>query len=948
MGMVGTRSTISLEEDLGSAPGPEKLEVPGEKTIREVVNDSGGGRAGSGGSGRGSAGGGRSFGNLNVDVSDAEEGLVKLKGKGSVEKLESVLRNEKKAVSGGAEAESGGKGRGVGENGGSLGGIGEGPDGTKTRGAGTDVNGGGIEENGSCLDGIGEDPDGKTDEITEDMDDEGHEFLVGDFVWGKIKSHPWWPAQICDPSDASEYALKLKAKDRLLVAYFGDGTFAWCNSSQLKPFEEDFRKMSRQSSSKAFVNAVQQAVDEVGRLVRLKMSCICVKEEFPGEVGRPLAVNAGIKEGVRVPEGRVGKLLDRVSEPAELLAELKRVAEVMSMSSELELNALKSWLSAFYCSKGGYRLPVFVEAQSVPGLEDDWREVDVPVRGPFEDWFSSPRKTGQTDQPLNESSAQGLENRQHQRRKQKSIADLMEEDDDIQAETKEGATSEKAGASSGRNKRKGGENHSESNLTSESGKRRTKLSKTPASPQMKKLSSVENGASETKNGVLTRSRKKDERIAIDGNGGETKEEAGDSPVSRDEELCSGGSQTDMKDQIDHPSSTRERKRSKYLSPPFINLRTGKRSLDIEVESPKVSNDNLVGSPKMLSPSAETLQKKDSAELTGNEIIGGSSSKKPSEDEKSIDPMKANVSTHKVLSGLRSAAVNPSSRVEKKSFKIVGDFMSIFRDSIYRNGSNYELYKKKQPHKKRKKLESEPGSMGKDRNQITEKLPETDSGKKRTKKSSETKSDKSTQKQATETSGSEPGKRKSKSASGTPDLKKRRKKTDETASPASLFVTFGPGSSLPTKSDLIKIYGKFGELNETETEMFYTNFCARVSFVKFADAQEAFNHSQNDSPFGAANVTFRLHNLAAASKLRELSEISNSAPAKKSRGKTRTQALASQPPAAVGEASQVDWIKQKLERMTSMLDDSTGQVSEVTKSKLENEIKELLGTVSTMV
>ncbi|KAM1357810.1 hypothetical protein ACFX1Q_044852 [Malus domestica] len=942
MGMLGTRSTTSLEEDLGSAPEPDKHEVPEEKTIGEVVTDSGG-------SGRGSSGGGRSFGNLSVDVSDAEEGLVKPRGKGRVEKLESGSSNEKKAVRGGAEVDHGENGGGVGENGSSLDGIGEGPDGTEIIETGTDVNGG-VEENGSCLDGTGEDPDEKTDEISEDMDDEGHEFLVGDFVWGKIKSHPWWPAQICDPLDASEYALKLKAKDRLLVAYFGDGTFAWCNSLQLKPFEENFREMSEQSSSKAFVNAVQQAVDEVGRIVMLKMSCGCVKEKFLSEVGRPLAVNAGIKEGVLVPEGRVGKLLDRLCEPAELLAELKHVAEVMSTSSELQLNALKSWLSAFYCSKGGYHLPVFVEAQPVPGLEDDWRAVDVPLQGPFEDWLSSPRKSGQTDQPLHENSAQGLENRQYQRRKQKSIADLMGEYDDIQVETKEGATSEKAGVSSGRKKRKVGENHGESNLTSESRKRRAKLSKTPMSTQMKKLSCVENGSSgrkeETKKGALTRSRKKAEGTGIESNGGETKEEAGDSPILR-----SGGSQTDMKDQIDHAFSTRERKRSKYLSPPFINLSTGKRSLDMEVESLKVYNENLVGSPKMLNPCMETLQKKDSTELgLGNEISGGSSSKKPSaDDKKSIDQMKANVSNRNVLSGVRSAAVNPSSPIKKKSFEIVKDFLSVFRDSIYRSGSYYDIYKKKQPDKKRKKLESEPGSLGKDRNQTAENLPETESGKKRIKKSSETKSAKSTQKQATETPGSEPGsKRKSKHASGTPDLKKRRRKTDEIASPASLFVTFGPGSNLPTKADLIKIYSKFGELNETETEMFYTNFCARVSFARLADAQEAFNHSQNDSPFGASNVNFRLHNLAAASKVRELSEISNSAPAKKSRGKTKTQALASQAPAAAGEASQIDLIKQKLEKMTSMLDDSNGQVSDVTKSKLESEIKELLGAVSTMV
>ncbi|GMH24466.1 hypothetical protein Nepgr_026309 [Nepenthes gracilis] len=75
-------------------------------------------------------------------------------------------------------------------------------------------------------------------------------FAVGDFVWGKIKSHPWWPGRIFDPSNASEFALTYKHEGRLLVAYFGDGTFAWCKSQQLKSFAENFEEMSKQSSSK--------------------------------------------------------------------------------------------------------------------------------------------------------------------------------------------------------------------------------------------------------------------------------------------------------------------------------------------------------------------------------------------------------------------------------------------------------------------------------------------------------------------------------------------------------------------------------------------------------------------------------------------------------------------------------------------------------------------------
>ncbi|PQQ15788.1 serine/threonine-protein kinase ATM [Prunus yedoensis var. nudiflora] len=927
MGAAPTRST-AVEGGSASALEPPKGPDAEENTIVEAINGLGGTQPGPGGSGRESSVGDvgssrvgevvktqvvepkssteRSFGDLNVGLSDTEEGglvessLLKLRGgEGSVEKLESFSSKEKKAVTDATMAMAGVNG-GVEENGSSSDEFEENQDGKHEIIEGkTGVNGERAEENDSFLDEIEEDSDGKP-EITEDMGDEGHDFSVGDFVWGKIKSHPWWPAQICDPSDASDYAVKLKYKDRLLVAYFGDGTFAWCHPSQLKPFEENFQEMSKQSSSKAFVNAVQQAVDEIGRLVKLKMSCGCVKK-------------------------------------ANLLAELKHAAQVTSVSSVLELTVLKSCLSAFYFSKGGYQLPVFCEAQPIPGLEDDEKAVEVPVQGPFEDWLSSPggAKTGQTDQIFSRSSPKILEDRQYQRRKQKSIADLMEGDDDIQVKTKDGGIMANEGAVSEKpeqKKRKGSESHDESNLVSDVVKRKLRLSKSPTSTLTKKIMSVENDCSgskeESKKGRLSRRRKKDESFGMDSNDGKMKEEAGDSPLSRDGELRSGGLQSDMKDQIDDRPLSRERKKSKYLSPPFTNLNMLKRMRDIEIES-EVSSEtqlgeraasNLIGSPHMLNCCTETLKKKQSTEL---------SPKAPAEDEeKSIDPMKTNASASLVLSELRSAALNPSYPIKRKSFEIFRDFMAIFRDSIYRNGSNYELYKNRQPHRKRKNLIFEPGSLGKDQSQTAENLPDGESGHKKIKKSSD--------------------KPMGKHAAGTPDLKTRRKKRDEKASPASLFVTFGPGSSLPTKADLIKIYSKFGELNEMETEMFYNNFCARVSFLRISDAEEAFNHSQNDSPFGASNVNFRLHNLSAASKVRELSEISNSPPAK-SRGRTKSQPVGtnSQPPVD-GEASQLDFIRHKLEKLTSMLDNSDGKVSAVTKSKLESEIKELLETVSTMV
>ena len=63
-----------------------------------------------------------------------------------------------------------------------------------------------------------------------------------------------------------------------------------------------------------------------------------------------------------------------------------------------------------------------------------------------------------------------------------------------------------------------------------------------------------------------------------------------------------------------------------------------------------------------------------------------------------------------------------------------------------------------------------------------------------------------------------------------------------ASAVVLFCNIWPGSCLPTKFDLIRIYGKFGKLNKWKTEMFNDNFCAQIGFRSLGDALEAFKES----------------------------------------------------------------------------------------------------------
>jgi hypothetical protein len=810
----------------------------------------------------------------------------------------------------------------------------------------------------------------------ESVADEGHEFSVGDFVWGKIRSHPWWPGQVYDPSDASDYAAKLKVRGRLLVAYFGDGTFAWCQPSQLKPFEANFEEMSRQSNSKNFVYAVQKAVDEIGRLLELEMICSCVTKENGDGLDRPLAVNAGIKDAVLVPEGGIGKLSNSLSEPVDLLAEMKHVAQTTSICSALGLRVLKSRLAAFYRAKGGYHLPTYHQPQPILGLEDNLNDgivdihnrVEVPIQGPFaEDWPSSPvsPKFGQTSQTTTQKSLEDLGDRLYQRRKKKSIAEIMEENIDAQDKSKDGDVKE--GTISGKpaplstNKRKKGSAVTDGhggNEVLQGIKRKARMLGSPLSTNSE-VSDVENdgsgGKEETRKSRSSRVRKKDEGVSIEVDGGEGKEPTNDEPVTMKRKLNRTSLQKSdgkAKAQIEKGSFSRERKKSKYLSPPFTNLITGQKKKDMETESLKVPNESrmgermrtaaghLAGPSPILKSCNETFQKKLSEELDLEQDPSNISSPQTPKQNwiPIIDPVKVKAaSANEVLSEVRRAAIDPVRPLGNNSLEMVEDFMSILRSSVYCDGSNYKAYSKRQRGRKRKNLESDPGSLGKDQSNTDHKSPGHESKQRTRKKNKEAESHEAKPKKAAKTPGAKLDKPRSKQDDGSRDMKKSDKKTDGGDSPAVLSVAFGPGSHLPSKADLIRIYGKFGALNNAETDMYYNNFTARIAFVRSSDAEEALNHSLHASPFKLASVTFSI--LYPATKTRELREI----PAQKASppGKTPEKPSGSQP-------SQLDFVRQKLETVNSMLENSGGKVSQKMKSQLEREIKGLLETVSTMV
>lgn len=195
------------------------------------------------------------------------------------------------------------------------------------------------------------------------------EFSVSDMVWGKVRSHPWWPGQIFDPSDSSEKAMKHYKKDCFLVAYFGDRTFAWNEASQLKPFRAHFPNIEKQSNSESFQNAVDCALDEVSRRVEFGLACSCIPKDTYDEIKFQTVENTGIREETSLRHGVDESLNAGSFSPDKLIEYLKILSQCPTSGfSRLELVIAKAQLLAFYRLKGYSYLP---ELQHCGGLDND-------------------------------------------------------------------------------------------------------------------------------------------------------------------------------------------------------------------------------------------------------------------------------------------------------------------------------------------------------------------------------------------------------------------------------------------------------------------------------------------------------------------------------------------------------------------------------------------------
>ncbi|KAI3944282.1 hypothetical protein MKW98_016512 [Papaver atlanticum] len=196
-------------------------------------------------------------------------------------------------------------------------------------------------------------------EFVKHNEKEGNEYSASDLVWGKVSSHPWWPGQIFGPQAASKLAKKHQKHDRkrLLVAYFGDQTFAWNVASSLKPFEANFSQMERQTDMEEFRFAIGSALDEISRRVQRGLLCSCVPDEACSEIKSQIITNAGIHAESSRRDGVDKNMGAATFEPGKVVECIKNFAlNPLGGCDKMENVVTRAQLAAFYRSKGHPRM----------------------------------------------------------------------------------------------------------------------------------------------------------------------------------------------------------------------------------------------------------------------------------------------------------------------------------------------------------------------------------------------------------------------------------------------------------------------------------------------------------------------------------------------------------------------------------------------------------------
>ncbi|GER55208.1 Tudor/PWWP/MBT superfamily protein [Striga asiatica] len=170
-------------------------------------------------------------------------------------------------------------------------------------------------------------------------------YEIGDMVWGKVKSHPWWPGHIYNE-------IPSKREGHVLVAFYGVSSYGWFELEELVPCEENFAEKSRQTSSRAFVKAVEEAVDDLSRRRGLGLACRC-RNEFhfgPSKKEGYFVVDVGDCEPGVFSSRQINKARDDFR-PKKMLSYVLQMALTPMTDQHWTIDFIKNKSTVLACRK---------------------------------------------------------------------------------------------------------------------------------------------------------------------------------------------------------------------------------------------------------------------------------------------------------------------------------------------------------------------------------------------------------------------------------------------------------------------------------------------------------------------------------------------------------------------------------------------------------------------
>ncbi|GER57769.1 Tudor/PWWP/MBT superfamily protein [Striga asiatica] len=656
----------------------------------------------------------------------------------------------------------------------------------------------------------------------------GFGYEIGDMVWGKVKSHPWWPGHIYDEALASHSVQRSKREGHVLVAFYGDSSYGWFDSAELVPFEENFADKSRQTSSRAFVKAVEEAVDDLSRRRGLGLACCC-RNEFnfgPSIKEGYFVVDVGDYEPGVFSSRQINKARDDFR-PKTMLSYVRQLALTPMTDQHRAIDFIKNKATVLACRKALFEEFDETYAQAFGS---------VPVRPPRP---TEPIAVDPSKAPLSgrQVFAETLSKGKHPIKPTKT-KDQLEKDKYLFV-------------------------------------RRD----APAHPTTKKTSSVQSGASPhllPADGIES-----SELPTLSGTESHTYQDSGDRASVREGVKSIGG----PKKSVEGGQPNVKVLKRKESSAENVNEKKKKKKKKRNAEAASTELNAMPANEKI--KKMKEIRHEESSNVVqiplANSDSGGVVEKVEKVSSDAVDPQKSAIDLPFLVRDLRTLALNPIHGLEKGccSSSTLSAFLK-FRSLVYRKSLVVS-----QPRTENEKIEAQAHltahqpalrrSIDKtsDNNKPTRPPSRpiddpTKGGKKRDPSDRPATTKKQILAKRTKIANSEDiDKKIKKRIIATDDSKSvplrpitttpiarnfPPKKVESRKSPTMLVMKFPPGSALPSGPQLRAKFARFGPLDLDATRIFWKTYTCRLVYRRRADAEEALDFAMaSENLFGSTNV-----------------------------------------------------------------------------------------------